>query len=174
MVRNFLARIQLRARRRGILIAPPTKGLEYIMSGNPQGPASTILFSSSTTFTSLYGTCAIDVSDSSTEFCSDIAQTMDVQQDLSSRSRQDETVKSSKVVEDPICLFGQFVSAVSSDALKDVRPRSEVSWRLLCYLFRKADCQPQFSTFVGDLRKEANRILRSGAWKDYVEAVNGI
>jgi hypothetical protein len=46
---------------------------------------------------------------------------MDVQQDLSSRSWQDETVK---VIEDPICLF---VSAVTSDALKDIQPQSEVS-----------------------------------------------
>jgi hypothetical protein len=69
----------------------------------------------------------MDVSDSSAEFWLDITQTLDVQQDLSSRSWQDETVKSGKVVEDPICLFGQFVSAVSSDTLKDIQPRSEVS-----------------------------------------------
>ncbi len=69
----------------------------------------------------------MDASDSSAEFWLDVAQTMDVQQDLSSRSWQDETVKSSKVIEDPICLFGQFVSAVTSDALKDIQPRSEVS-----------------------------------------------
>jgi hypothetical protein len=69
----------------------------------------------------------MDVSDSCAEFWLDITQTMGVQQDLSSPSWQDETVKSGKVVEDPICLFGQFVSAVSSDALEDVQPRSEVS-----------------------------------------------
>ena len=68
----------------------------------------------------------MDVSDSSVELWLDLAQ-MDIQQDLSSPSWQDETVKSGKVVEDPICLFGQFVSAVSSDALKDVQPRLEVS-----------------------------------------------
>ncbi|KAH9205316.1 hypothetical protein DL95DRAFT_90343 [Leptodontidium sp. 2 PMI_412] len=51
---------------------------------------------------------------------------MDVQQDLSSRS-QDEIVKSDKAIEDPICLFGQFVSAVTSDALKDIQPQSEAS-----------------------------------------------
>lgn len=67
----------------------------------------------------------MDASDSSAEFWLDVA--MDVQQDLSSRSWQDETVKSGKVIEDPICLFGQFVSAVTSDALKDIQPRSEVS-----------------------------------------------
>ena len=69
----------------------------------------------------------MDVSDSSAEFWLDIAQTMDVRQDLSRRSWQDETIKSGKVVEDPICLFGQFVSAVTSDALRDIQPRSEVS-----------------------------------------------
>jgi hypothetical protein len=68
----------------------------------------------------------MDVSDSSAESWLDIAQTMDVQQDLSSRS-QDEIVKSDKAIEDPICLFGQFVSAVTSDAMKDIQPRSEVS-----------------------------------------------
>ena len=68
----------------------------------------------------------MDASDSSAEFWLDVAK-MDVQQDLSSRSWQDETVKSGKVIEDPICLFGQFVSAVTSDALKDIQPRSEVS-----------------------------------------------
>ena len=69
----------------------------------------------------------MDASDSSAEFWLDVAQTMDVQQDLSSRSWQDETVKSGKVIEDPICLFGQFVSAVTSDGLKDIQPQSEVS-----------------------------------------------
>ena len=69
----------------------------------------------------------MDASDSSAEFWLDIAQTMDVQQDLPSRSWQDETVKSSKVIEDPICLFGQFVSAVTLDALKDIQPQLEVS-----------------------------------------------
>ena len=69
----------------------------------------------------------MDASDSSAEFWLDIAQTMDVRQDLSSRSWQDETVKSGKVIEDPICLFGQFVSAVTSDALRDIQPQSEVS-----------------------------------------------
>ncbi len=68
----------------------------------------------------------MDASDSSAEFWLDVAQT-DVQQDLSSRSWQDETVKSGKVIEDPICLFGQFVTAVTSDALKDIQPQSEVS-----------------------------------------------
>jgi hypothetical protein len=69
----------------------------------------------------------MDASDSSAEFWLDIAQTMDVRQDLSSRSWQDEAVKSGKVIEDPICLFGQFVSAVTSDALRDIQPQSEVS-----------------------------------------------
>ena len=60
----------------------------------------------------------MDPADSSAEFWLEIAQ-MDAQ--------QNETVNSGKVAEDPICLFGQFVSAVSSDSLKDIRPRSEVS-----------------------------------------------
>ena len=69
----------------------------------------------------------MDVSNSSAEFWLDVAQTIDVQQDLSGRSWQDKTVKSGKVIEDPIYLFGQFVSAVTSDALKDIQPQSEVS-----------------------------------------------
>ena len=68
----------------------------------------------------------MDVSDSSAESWLDIAQTMDAQQDLSSLS-QDEIVKPDKAIEDPVYLFGQFVSAVTSDALKDIQPRSEVS-----------------------------------------------
>jgi hypothetical protein len=68
----------------------------------------------------------MDVSDSSAESWLDIAQTMDAQQDLSSRL-QDEVVKSNKAIKDPICLFGQFVSAVTPDALKDIQPQSEVS-----------------------------------------------
>ena len=68
----------------------------------------------------------MDVSDSSAESWLDIAQAMDVHQDLSSRS-QHEIVESDKAIEDPVCLFGQFVSAVTSDALKDIQPRSEVS-----------------------------------------------
>jgi hypothetical protein len=43
----------------------------------------------------------MDASDSSAEFWLDVAQTMDVQQDLSSRSWQDESVKSGKVIEIP-------------------------------------------------------------------------
>ena len=68
----------------------------------------------------------MDVSDSFAESWLDIAQTMDVQQDLSSRS-QDEIVQPDKAIEDPVCLFGQFVSAVTSDALKDIQARPEVS-----------------------------------------------
>jgi hypothetical protein len=105
------------------MTAPPIKGLEYII---PSGHASTILFSSSTTFAYLFAIYAMDVSDSCAESWLDIAR-MDVQQDLSSRLWQDEPIQSSKVVEDPICLFGQFVSVISSDALKNIRPRSEVS-----------------------------------------------
>ena len=84
----------------------------------------TVLLSSNTPFTPKYGTFAMDVSDSPAESWLDIALTMDVQQDLSSRS-QDEIVKSDKAIEDPICLFGQFVSTVTS--LKDIQPGSEVS-----------------------------------------------
>ena len=69
----------------------------------------------------------MDVSDLSVESWFDFAQTIDVQQGLSSHPWQGGTVKSGKVVEDPICLFGQFVSAISSNALKDIRPQSKVS-----------------------------------------------
>jgi hypothetical protein len=61
----------------------------------------------------------MDVSDSFAKSWLDIAQTMDVQQDLSSRS-QDEIVKPGKAIEDPVCLFGQFISTVTSGALKDI------------------------------------------------------
>ena len=64
----------------------------------------------------------MDVSDLSAESWFDFPQTIDVQQDLLSYSWQGETVKSSKVVEDPICLFRQFVSTISLNALKDIRP----------------------------------------------------
>jgi hypothetical protein len=66
----------------------------------------------------------MDVSDLPAESWLDIALIMDVQQDLSSHS-QDEIVKSDKAIEDPIYLFRQFVSAVTS--LKDIQPGSEVS-----------------------------------------------
>ena len=82
----------------------------------------------------------MDVSDSSAESWLDIAQTIEVQQDLSSCPWQDETVKSGKVVDDPICLFGQFVSAVSSNALKD-RTKVRVKMRLLYCSFGKANYQ---------------------------------
>ncbi len=75
----------------------------------------------------LYGIYAMDVSDLSAESWFDFAQAMDIQQDSSSRSWQDETVISSKVAKDPIYVFEQFVSTVSSNALKDIRPRSKVS-----------------------------------------------
>ena len=57
----------------------------------------------------------MDVNDSSAKSWLDIAE-MDAQQS-----------ETGKVAEDPVCLFGQFVSAVSSDSLKDILPRSEVS-----------------------------------------------
>jgi hypothetical protein len=75
----------------------------------------------------LSGIYTIDTSNSSAEIWLDIAQTIDVQQDLSSCSWQDKIVKSGKVIEDPIYLFGQFVSAVTSDTLKGIQPQSEVS-----------------------------------------------
>ncbi len=68
----------------------------------------------------------MNVSDSSAKSWLDIAQTMDAKQDFSSRS-QDEIVKSDKAIEDPVYLFGQFVSTVTSDTLEDIQPRSEVS-----------------------------------------------
>jgi hypothetical protein len=67
----------------------------------------------------------MDINDSPAEFWLD-AQKINIQENLP-HSWQDETVKPSKIVEDSICLFGQFVSAVSSDVLKDIQPRSEVS-----------------------------------------------
>ena len=36
-------------------------------------------------------------------------------------------VVSTKMGETPVCLFGQFVSAVPSDFLEDTRPRTEVN-----------------------------------------------
>jgi len=76
----------------------------------------------------LYLLYAIDASDMSTELWLDMHETMDVQQDLLSCSWQDEPVKSGKAVRNPIYLFGQFVSTVSSDVLKDTKSRSAVSW----------------------------------------------
>jgi len=67
----------------------------------------------------------MDVGESSAEFWLNIAQ-MGVQ-DSSSRSWQGETIHSSKVVEDSIYLFGQFVSIISPDALENSRPRLELS-----------------------------------------------
>ena len=69
----------------------------------------------------------MDVSDLSAESWLDIAQTMETQQDLSSLSWQDETMKSGKSVKDPVRLFGQFASAVSSNTLKDIQLQSTVS-----------------------------------------------
>ena len=69
----------------------------------------------------------MEVSESSAESWLDIGQTMETQQDLSSRSWQDETMKAGKSVEDPVRLFGQFVSTVSSNTLKDIQLQSTVS-----------------------------------------------
>jgi hypothetical protein len=66
----------------------------------------------------------MDVSDPSAEFWLGIA--MDGQQDSSSHSWQDETLQSSEVVDNPIYLFGQFASAVHSDTLNNIQPRSKV------------------------------------------------
>jgi hypothetical protein len=68
----------------------------------------------------------MDASDSSAKSWLDIAQTIDAQQDLLSRS-QDEIVKPGKAIKDPICLFRQFVSVITLDALKDIQPQLEVS-----------------------------------------------
>jgi hypothetical protein len=73
----------------------------------------------------------MDVSDLSAESWFDFAQLVDVQQVI---AWQDEIVQPGKVVEDPICLFGQFVSAVSSDTLKNIQSRSKVSPRLLLFV----------------------------------------
>jgi len=61
----------------------------------------------------------IYVSDSSTKSWLEIAQAIDAQQNLSSRS-QDEITKPDKAIDDPICLFKQFIFAVTLDALKDI------------------------------------------------------
>ncbi|TVY80732.1 hypothetical protein LSUE1_G005970 [Lachnellula suecica] len=66
----------------------------------------------------------MDVSNSSVTSWLDIAQ-MDVQQDSSPCSWPDEPIQSGEVIEDPIYLFGQFVSAVFSDAGKDIQSRPE-------------------------------------------------
>jgi hypothetical protein len=108
------------------LDSPTDGGLEYLIQATPSGHASAILFSSSTPFTSSSGTFAMDASDSSAKSWLDIAQTIDAQQDLLSRS-QDEIVKPGKAIKDPICLFRQFVSVITLDALKDIQPQLEVS-----------------------------------------------
>jgi hypothetical protein len=104
--------------------SPTDRGLEYLFQATPSGHASTTFQFQAHSLS--YGTFAMDVSDSSAKYWLDIAQTMDVQQDFSSHS-QDETVKSDMAIEDPVCLFGQFVSAVTSNTLKDIQSRSEVS-----------------------------------------------
>jgi hypothetical protein len=63
---------------------------------------------------------------------------MNVQQDLPSQSWQNEIVKSSNAIENPIRLFRQFVSAITLDALENIQPLSEVSRRLLLCLFKKS------------------------------------
>jgi hypothetical protein len=76
-------------------------------------------------FTSLYITHAMDVTDSTAKFWLDVAQ-MDIHQDSASHPWQDEPAHS-KTIEDPIHLFGRFVSVLSSDTSMDIRPRTEVS-----------------------------------------------
>jgi hypothetical protein len=100
----------------------------------------------------------MDVTDSSAKFWLDVAQ-MDVHQDSASRSWQDEPV-CSKTIEDPIHLFGRFVSVISSDTLKDIRPRTEVSRGLLCGLDGEAKFQSQLSTFVRDLCVKAPSVAQ--------------
>jgi hypothetical protein len=125
---TYLSRIQPKGKATRHLDSPTDGGLEYLISGNPQRPCLNHSLQFKHALTSSYGTFAMDVSDSSAESWLDIAQTMDAQQDLSSRSQnEDEIVKSNKAIEDPICLFAQFVSAVTPDALKDIQPQSEVS-----------------------------------------------
>jgi hypothetical protein len=68
----------------------------------------------------------MDVIESLAKSWLDIAQ-MDIHQESSRPSWQNGPIQNTKVIEDPISLFRQFVSAVSSDTLKDIRPRSEVS-----------------------------------------------
>ncbi|TVY92739.1 hypothetical protein LAWI1_G002816 [Lachnellula willkommii] len=66
------------------------------------------------------------VSNSSAEICSDIVQ-MNDQQGPESRSWQNEPMKSSKIVEEPIDLFKKFVAAVSLDSLNNFLLQSELS-----------------------------------------------
>lgn len=50
-----------------------------------------------------------------------------VPQDTSTRFWQDEPIQPKDAIEGPICLFGRFVAAVSSDSLEDAQPQLEVS-----------------------------------------------
>jgi hypothetical protein len=43
-------------------------------------------------------------------------------QDTSTRFWQDEPIQPNESIENPICLFGKFVAAVSSDSLEDAQP----------------------------------------------------
>jgi len=62
----------------------------------------------------------------------------DVPQDTSTRFWQDEPLQPNEAIQDPICLFGEFVAAVSSDSLEDAQRQLEVSRKLLCCLGGKA------------------------------------
>lgn len=75
-------------------------------------------------FTFMYRIFAMRESSISTEPWRNMNQTMVLEQASSSRSLEHE------LVETPIFLFEQFVSAVSSDVVKDTRLRSEVIRRL--------------------------------------------
>jgi hypothetical protein len=74
--------------------------------------------------------------DSSADSWLDIAQTMEDQQEMSSCPWQDETLKSSKVVDTPISMFAQFVAAVASNTSIDM---SEVRMRPLKISIKKHD-----------------------------------
>lgn len=101
----------------------------------------------------------MDGADSSVEFWLDVAQ-MDVHQDSTSRSWQDEPIQSSKTVEDPVRLFRQFVSVISSDTLKDIRTRTELCKSLPCCLDGEAKVESQFSTFVQELYVKAPSVAQ--------------
>ncbi|KAL5318079.1 hypothetical protein ACEPPN_015183 [Leptodophora sp. 'Broadleaf-Isolate-01'] len=51
----------------------------------------------------------------------------DVPQDTSTRFWQDEPIQPNEAIDDPICFFGKFVAAVSSDSLGDAQPQLKFS-----------------------------------------------
>jgi hypothetical protein len=104
-------RIQLRAKTRHFPV-PNDQEASVYKSRQCQCELSNFLFTLERR--NLHKTSPMDGPDSAT-FWLDIAE-----QDSTSRSWQDEPVQS-KTVEDPVRLFGRFVSVISSDTLKNIR-----------------------------------------------------